>query len=92
MKLTREQIQRVNKYFPRAIAAGYITVFPTGLRWRNGIGGKACFAWFIHEVLSPQDMYSIHRTEVERAFNQRYNLVTRLPKGAAELKEKVFYD
>ncbi len=102
-RLKVEQQERVDKYFPRAIEYGFITVTDEGCVWdpfERGIwGAKSEFAIFIFILLNWDNGHRIPYAAIQRLFG--VSRMGRAVAGAFEsknfcktekiLKEKIFF-
>lgn len=91
--LTTLQIKRANKYFPRAIEAGYFKRHPNGgYQWTMEFGRNSKFAYFINETLNPNGRYKLQRAKFERLFGLSFGDNTRNVQMVKEMKQIIFYD
>lgn len=92
LNLTSDQSERVNKYFPRAIKAGYFKRRSEGgYQWAPEFARNSKFAYFINETLNPNGRYKLRRAELERLFGLTFGGNVK-GKIAKEMQVMIFYD
>ncbi len=101
--ITDEQRARVEKYFPRAISAGYMVMTESGLRWN---GKRAQIAWFIAKALGLINgrLYANdtgrYMAKIDRLFGVKnirvamdaINQVQDIRSFETEMEQTIFYD